>query len=115
MAISEAYAGSESVSTTEWDLPSDSSSKSSLTTDGVYQVWLDLSNLAAGDVFEFRGYEKVQSSDTQRAFMIETISGVQSAPNYVTPSFVLIAGWTFTLLRKAGSDRTITWSIRSVA
>ena len=115
MAISEAYAGTQSVSTTEWDLPSDSSSLSSLTTDGVFQCWLDLSNLQAGDVFELRCYEKVQSTDTQRAVFIETLSGVQFSPNFVTPSLVMIHGWTFTLLKVAGTDRTITWSIRSVA
>lgn len=116
MAISEAYAGSQSVSTTEWDLPSDSSSKGSLTTDGVYQLWLDLNALADGDVFILRGYEKVQSTDTQRVFFRQDIANAQGeSDNWVSPSFILMHGWTFTLIRSAGSDRTITWSIRSIA
>ena len=65
---SEAYVGSEAVSTTEWSMPRDASysSGSPTTADGVYQIFLDLSDMIAGDELQMRVYEKVQSGGTQR-------------------------------------------------
>jgi hypothetical protein len=102
MAISEAYAGTETVSTTEWSLTSDSAVLGAIATDGIYQVFLELNNLDAGDVFEFKVYEKV-------------LSGDQGEPVFVTPSLILMHGWEMTLDKISGTDRAISWSIRSVA
>jgi hypothetical protein len=116
MAISEPYAGSQSVTTDEWDLPSDSTTLGSVTDDGVYQVFLDLNAVADGDVFRFKAYEKVQAADTQRVFYSVDISNAQGTEdNWVSPSFILLHGWTFSLEKIAGTDRTITWSVRKVA
>ena len=115
MAISEAYTGTETVSTTEWSLTTDTAGPDADATDGVYQAFVDLNALAAGDVYEFAVYEKVLSSSTQRKVFIETFTGVQSAPNYVTPSLILLHGWDMTLIKKAGTDRSIDWSIRKIA
>ncbi len=117
MAITEAFAGSQSVTTDEWDLPTDSTTVTATNTDdGVYQVWLDLNALADGDVFRFRAYEKVGSGSTSRVFWAHDFANAQGTEdNWVSPSFVLMHGWTFTLERIAGSDRTIDWSIRKIA
>lgn len=116
MAISEAFAGTQSVTNDEWDLPTDTTNLSTQTDDGVYQVFLDLNAVADGDVFRFKAYEKVQSSDTQRVFFSVDIANAQGTEdNWVSPSFILLHGWTFTLEKISGTDRTITWSIRKVA
>lgn len=115
MAISEAFSGSASISTTEYDLPSLSTTKSSLTTDGIYQLFLDLSALTATESYTLRIYEKTRSVSTQRIVEEIVISGVQSEPVYVTPSLLLMYGWTYTLQKLQGTDRTIEWSIRQVA
>jgi hypothetical protein len=116
VAISEPYANTQSITTTEHDLPSDTTSVGAITDDGVYQVFLDLNALADGDVFRFKAYEKVQSTDTQRVFFQVDITGAQGTEdNWVSPSFILLHGWTFTLTKVTGTDRTITWSIRKVA
>lgn len=116
MAITiEAYAVTETVSTTEWSLTTDTSGPDADTTDGIYQVWLDLNALAAGDIFELYGYEKVQSAGTQRKFMTAPFVGVQSNPNWVSPTFVLGNGWDFTLLKISGTDRAIGTRISKVA
>jgi hypothetical protein len=115
MAITEAFAGSETVGATEWSLTTDTSGPDVETSDGVFQVFLDLNALANGDVFQFRGYEKVQAADTQRAFLEFTFAHAQNTPNWVSDSFILMNGWDFTLKKIAGTDRTITWSIRKVA
>jgi hypothetical protein len=114
MAITEAFAGTEAVSTTEHSLTTDTAGPDVETTDGVYQLWLDLSDMVAGDELQIRGYEKVQAGDTQRIFMQANLVGAQSPPLYVTPSFILMNGWDFTLDAIAGTI-TVTWSIRKVA
>jgi hypothetical protein len=116
MAISEAYSGTETVSTTEWDLASDTSFVADVVTDdGVYQIFLDLNALAAGDVFEFRLYEKVLSSSTQRLAYSAAFAGPQAMPVWVSPSLILLHGWAATLIKISGTDRSIDWSIRKVA
>lgn len=115
MAITEAFSGTEAVSTTEWSLTNDSSTIATQTDDGVYQVMLDLSALANGDVFQFRGYEKTRSGDTQRTFVEYTFAHAQNTPNWISDSFILLHGWDFTLDKLSGTDRTITWSIRKIA
>ena len=116
MAFTALYESSVSVSTTELSLVSGTSSFQSITTDGVFQVFLDLNAVTGTDVFEFKVKEKVQAAGTQRVFQHITFSGSQgSEPHWFSPTYVLLHGWDVTLKRLAGSDRTIAWSIRQVA
>lgn len=115
MAISEAFQNSGTIGTTEWYLASNSSTKTDQTTDGIYQCFLDFSALAAGDTYQIRVYERVSSGGTARVVEEWTVSGVQNAPHYASPSLVLMHGWEFSLQKLAGTDRSIVWSIRSVA
>lgn len=117
MALTEAWVGSFTSSTTELSLISGTSTLQANTTAGVYQVFLDLSALVNADEFEFRIYEKVQAGSTKRVFFISTISDAQGADNanWVSPAFELINGFDFTLKRTAGADRTIEYSVRKVA
>jgi hypothetical protein len=114
MAISELYSGTETVSTSEWSMTTDTAGPDSDTTDGVYQFFVDLNALAAGDLFEFKIYEKVLSSSTQRLAYSAVFSGAQSAPVWVSPSFILLHGWDATLKKLSGTDRAIDWSVRKV-
>lgn len=115
MAITEAFQNSQTVGTTEHYLASDSTTKTDQTDDGVYQLWLELNNLAAGDEYRIRGYEKISSGGTSRIFVEWTIAGAQIEPTWVSPSFILLHGWEFSLTKLAGTDRSIAWSIRKVA
>lgn len=115
MAITEAFSGSATIGTTPYDLPSASTTVSAQTTDGVYQLFLDLSNLTATESYHLKIYEKVQSSGTQRIVNSTTISGVQTEPIYVTAALLLMHGWTYTLTNLQGTPRAISWSIRQVA
>ena len=114
MAISEVYSGTETVSTTEWSLTSDSSTLGAITTDGVFQAFLELNNLAAGDVFEFKVYEKTLSTSTQRLVYSARFAGAQGAPVWASPSLILLHGWEMTLDKISGTDRAISWSIRTL-
>lgn len=117
MALTEEYAGSLSVSTTELSLVSGTSTLQSVADAGVFQVFLDLSALANGDVFEVRIYEKVRSASTKRVvstFVFTDAQGTDNA-NAVLPPLHLVHGWDVTVLRTAGSDRTLEYSIRKAA
>ena len=114
MAITEAFAGTEAVSTTEWSLTTDTSGPDVETSDGVFQTFLDLSDMVAGDQLQIRIYEKAQSTDTQRVLYEAVLVGAQTQLVYVLPSLILINGWDITLKALAGTI-TVTWSIRKVA
>jgi hypothetical protein len=115
MAITEAYSGSASISTTEYSLTNNSTTLGSVTDDGCYQIWLDLNALTITEGYVLKIYEKVRSASTQRVASEFYIYGAQALPNFATPSMILLHGWEVTLDKITGTDRTIEWSIRKVA
>ena len=110
-----AYEFSETVTTTEWSLTTDTAGPDADTADGVYQCLLDLSALAAGDEYEFKIYEKALAAGTQRECHRATFIGAQSPPDYPSPAITLGHGWDMTLKKIAGTDRNIDWSIRKIS
>jgi hypothetical protein len=115
LAITSLYEFASSVSTTEYSLTDDSTTLQSRNSSGVYQLFMDLSNLSAGDQFTLTLYEKATSAGTQRKVEQWTFSGTQGQPIWASPSLILMYGWEFSLVCVAGSDRTISWSVRQVA
>ncbi len=110
----EAFAGSETVSTAEHSLTTDTSGPDADSTAGVFQAFLDLNAVAAGDEFEFKVYEKVRTGDTQRAVYSARFLGAQGTPVWVSPSLILGVGWDMTLKKIAGTDRAVAWRISRV-
>jgi len=115
LAISEAYSGTITANTTEWSLTTNTAGPDTDTNDGVYQAFIDFNNSAGSDVFEYKVYEKVISSGTQRAVYSARIAGSQSGPIWASPSLILLHGWDMTIKKITGTDRSIDWSIRKVA
>lgn len=114
MAISELYTGFETIGATEWSLSTDTSGPDADTTDGIYQMFLDTSDMVAGDELRIKLYEKVTSGGTQRAVDTWTLSGPQSSLAWVSPSVMLMHGWDWTLYAVTGTV-AVSWSIRQVA
>jgi len=114
MAIAELYSGTEAVGATEHSCTTDTSGPDADTTDGVFQVFLDVSDMVAGDQLQVRIYEKVRSGDTQRVVYEAILTGAQAQPIWVSPSLVLLHGWDVTLDALAGTI-TVNWSIRQVS
>lgn len=115
--ISEAFAGIEAaLSTTEWSMPFDAAyaAGTNKTDDGVFQLFIDTSDMVAGDELRVRIYEKVQSSGTQRMIYQSSIFGVQSPPSWVGPSLMLMHGWDMTITALVGTI-SVEWSIRKAA
>ncbi len=115
MAITEYKTGTATISATEYSLVTPGTTLASDATDGVYQVFVDFINLASGDEYEVSVKEKATSGGTQRTIFKATIAGVQGSPIWVSPSLILMHGWDVTIDKIAGTDRSISWSIRQVA
>ncbi len=114
MAIAELYTiSAATIGTSEYSIVSNSTTLANNTTDGVYQLWIDASSVAKGDVFKVRVYEKVLSGGTKDVFAQWSIMGVQSE-HFVTPTFILMHGWDMTIQKVSGTDRTFSASIRQV-
>lgn len=114
MAITELYSGTEAIGATEWSCTTDTAGPDADTTDGVFQVFLDVSDMVAGDQLQIRVYEKVRSGDSQGIVYEALLTGAQSQPIWVSPSLILLHGWDVTLDALAGTI-TVNWSIRQVA
>lgn len=114
MAISESHTGSATIGTTVYYLASASTTATPQTTDGVYQLFIDLENLAAGDIVQVCCWEKVTAAGSFEKVWIDNVTGPLDSPHYVTPSLVLMHGWEFSLAKITGTDRTLSWSIRKI-
>jgi len=114
MAIAVLTNGSQAVDTTEWSITTDSAGPDAETTDGVFQIFLDVSDMTTGDELQIRIYEKVRSGDTQRIVYQQNLFGPQATPIYVTPGLVLMHGWDCTLDAIAGTI-TVFWKILQVS
>ena len=117
MAITEAYSGTGTITTTEFSAPRNANfvSGTGITTNpGVYQVFLDVADMVAGDQLQIRIYEECRSVDTQRTIYESILSGVQ-ADIWVSPSLILLHNWDVTLDTLAGTTIVVNWSIRKVA
>lgn len=116
MAITQVFSGSVNANASEFDLPSGSFTLSSQTADGIYQLFIDFSFITDSQSYRLRTYEKILSSSNQRVVHEVIISGVQTAPVYVTPALLLMNGWTYTIQQLTGASFPgIDYSIRQVA
>lgn len=114
MPITQLYTNTATISTTEYSLVNNSTTLASITTAGVYQVFIDTLNMAAGDEYLIHINEKVITGGTQRTIYSSTLEGAQSSP-FVTPTLILMEGWDVTMKLITGTGRSISWSIRQVA
>lgn len=88
------------------------------TNDGIYQFFIDCVNLVGGatpDTLEIQVLEKVLSSGTARLVFEAAVYGLQDEPIWVSPSLILMHGWTLQIRQTTGTARTFDWSIRKVA
>lgn len=116
MAISEPYElDGVTISTTEISIVSGTSTLQTITDDGVYQLWIDPGNMAKGDEFRIKLYEKVEGTGgVKKVFVQWNLLGVQTEI-FMTPTFILMNGWDMTITKITGTDRAFDASIRKVA
>jgi hypothetical protein len=115
-AVTEYDSGTDTISTSEYFLASDSTSISKQTEVGLYQLFMDVNALAKGDDFRVNLWEEVRgASSTEQAVRLANLTGVRSHKVYATPTLELLNGWEFSMQRRTGADRSVPWSIRKVA
>lgn len=114
MAITEWYASSAAISSTEYSMGNDGAGVSFFSDSGVFQTFIDTSDMVAGDELEIRVYEKCRSTDSQALVDMWSLTDVQSRPLFVTPALTLMHGWDMTLRATSGTI-TVNWSIRQVS
>ena len=105
---------SATISTTEYSLPSVSTTRVAQTDKCVLQVFIDFNALTHGDEYRIRLYEKQAEANPQRIIEEWFVAGVQSTPLWTSPSIIVGEGWDVTVQRTAGADRAIPWSLRKV-
>ena len=113
MAITVAFSGTEAVSTTEHSMTTDTAGPDVETSDGVFQLFLDLADMVVGDELQVRIYEKVGSASTQRIVYQQNFFNTMNQ-HVVFPALVLMHGWDMTLDAIAGTI-TVEWTIKKVA
>ena len=105
----------QTIGATELDLTSNTTTLQTRTADGFYSVMIDCTNMTATESYRFRIYEKATAAATQRIVQEVILSGVQTAePNYTSPGLPMGHGWTFSMQKLLGTDRTFSWSVRAV-
>lgn len=105
--------GSATITTSAYSLPANTTAgvPTTQTDDCMLQVWLDLNALAAGDEFKLTLYERINAG-TQRIAETWSFVGAQGSPIFVSPALIVGDGWDVVLVKVAGTDRAIPWSLR---
>lgn len=104
------------VGATELSIISGTTTLSTDTTDGVFQLWVDDQTLMTKtEEYAIRIYEKVEETGGSKRLVFKaTLKGVQSEI-FVSPTLVLMHGWDMTLQKIAGTDRAFDANIRKIA
>lgn len=111
--VTQRASGTEAISTTEWSLTTDTAGPDADTTDGFYQVFLDVNDMVQADILQISAYEKCRSGDTQRLAYRAFLYGQQEQKMWVSPVLCGMHGWDWTLDALSGTI-TVLWSIRTV-
>ncbi len=111
MAITELFASTGFIATTSAPVSiaqaTPSTGLSTSTQQGVVQVFLDFSNMIAGEQYEIKAWEKTTlTAGIQHLLETWVVDGLQSEPIFVTPALTLMNGWDFTVQRVGTSSTT---------
>jgi hypothetical protein len=79
-----------------------------------YSGYIDLSNMASGDITEIRIYVKIASAGSYIQYTKDTKVDVQSDPLAYFPSFPSDLGFKLTLKQTAGVGRAYSWRVYEV-
>lgn len=102
------------LSASEKSITNNSTTIATNSTVACVQLFIDVSAMATGNETLIKVYEKVLSAGTQRVIQQWTLTGIQSNPIWVSPTFLLAYGWDWTLTGVSGTP-AIPSSIRPIA
>lgn len=84
-----------------------------ITSAKTLQLYVDLANLAAGDVVELRVYLKVLSGGTSKEAQYAVYGGVQAQPIVWSIPVMSDIEASFSLKQVAGTGRSFPWKVLS--
>lgn len=104
------------IGTTEYSIAAGTTTgvPTSQTTEAIIETVIDFSAAAAGDQFEVAYYDAAVSGGTQRKLSTQTFSGLQDPPIQVMPPIHFRHAYDITVKKLAGTDRSLTMSLRRV-
>jgi hypothetical protein len=82
-----------------------------ITTAGVYQLEIDLTNMANGDVLEVRAKMKVLTGGSAIEFLLGQYANVQSQKGAVSVPLASLYSLAFTVKQTAGTGRVFDFNI----
>ena len=105
--------GTQTVTTTEHDMISDTSYDAGdlLTSNEQVMLELDASAMAVGDVFEIARRETIDGTVIRT--VLGTLTDKQTEP-FVTPFLPNSEGWAYTAKKIAGADAAMHWKITRI-
>lgn len=109
MAVSVNTSGSQTATiSTEHTL-------ATVTTAGIFQLYVDVAALVAGDIVELRCYGKARSTDTERLLYGPISIGPIVPGQLLVPSPAVVSPHSckFTLKQTAGTGRSFPWAVYS--
>jgi hypothetical protein len=113
MAIAEFATGSQAITVSDtWSLTTDTSGPDLTGTDGVYQIFIDVSDMVTGDQVYFYIVEDTGGGNSYITYQA-WLYGPQPTPVWVSPTFVMTTNWDAIAGTLAGTV-TIDWSIRAI-
>jgi hypothetical protein len=94
------------------------STSNAIASTGIFQAYIDFSNMGTSDAYELTVWEKAHANATQQ--LMDSWIYTYPLPDnlVVTPSLVLSEGWDFRLTRIGGATSTtigIPYSVRKIA
>jgi hypothetical protein len=113
MAVTAAAEGS----TTPTVGSSESNLGSTLTTAGVYQLWIDTNAMVGGttpDILIVRFYGKARTGDTERLIDEHSLIGAQSVLLWVSKPYAALYSFRAAIVQSQGTARAFPWSIRAM-
>jgi len=127
MPITELYTSTGFIATTDAPVSiaqaTPSTSLSTNTGPGIYQLVLDLNAMVAGEQYEVKVLEKAVTAGTQRLLETWVLDGAPAEPIFMTPAVTLLNGWDITVQRvtttstttSTGSGRHLLSSVRKIS
>lgn len=103
---------SATISTSEYFLVSDSTTATYQTEDARITGAIDFANMTAAEQYRIRIYDKVNGGSALPLWEAY-LTGVQPGP-LVLPTLMVGNGWEISVLKVAGTDRSIAWSVRKL-
>lgn len=86
----------------------------SITTPRTLAAYVDLSNMASGDVVEIRVKIKIKSTGALVVFSLDIFQGAQNEPKlFYAPFMPSDLQWDLTLKQTAGTGRAFDWRVLS--